>query len=376
MNNGTHQQLDTDLQQALLRWYDENRRDLPWRRERDPYRIWVSEIMLQQTRVDTVIPYYERFLARFPDAATLAAAADDDVLTAWAGLGYYRRARQLHAGVREVVARYGGAVPSEPDELARLPGIGPYTAGAIASIAFNRPVPAVDGNVMRVLSRLFRLRDDVRQASARRRFEEVAASLVPVDRPGDFNQALMELGALICIPGRPRCAGCPVQSHCEAYAAGEQTELPVRSRPPAPQEHELACAIIEADGRLFVERRPPDGLLASLWQFPTVELRPGETPAAAVVRRLAAAFGWAVEPSQQSVRHTHTFTHRRWRLVGIGCRLPTADGVEAADIAASSDDAPAHRWVTAAELAALPLAGPHRRIWEQWQARADETAKS
>lgn len=366
------------FQQALLDWYDTNRRDLPWRREHDPYRIWVSEVMLQQTRVEAVIPYYERFIARFPDAAALAAASEEDVLTYWAGLGYYRRARLLHDGVREVVRSYGGTVPADPDTIARLPGIGPYTAGAILSIAYGVPVPAVDGNVMRVLSRLQRLRDDVRLPASRRRFEAVAAALVPDDRAGDFNQALMELGALICIPGRPRCGTCPVQSYCAAYAAGEQADLPVRSRPPRPQEQEVACALLEHDGRLLIERRPAEGLLASLWQFPTVEQRPGEAAAAAVLRYLRDVHGCLAEADGGSVRHTHVFTHRRWLLEGVRCSLLAAATDDLTPTGASAEPVqpPETRWVTPAELDALPVAGPHKRIWERWQARQGDAAKS
>lgn len=358
----------TAFQDALLSWYDEHRRDLPWRRERDPYRIWVSEVMLQQTRVETVIPYYERFIARFPDAEALAAASEEDVLSHWAGLGYYRRARYLHAGVREVVSRYGGTVPSDLAEVASLPGVGPYTAGAIVSIAYDEPVPAVDGNVMRVLSRLHQLRDDVRQPASRRRFEAVAAELVPQQRAGDFNQALMELGALVCVPGRPRCGQCPVVQFCAAHAAGEQNELPIRSRSPRPQEQELACAIVEQAGRVLVERRPSEGLLAAMWQFPTVELGPGEQAAAAVVAHVEAVYGWPVVAGPEAVRHTHVFTHRRWLLEGIGCRLQP--GTES-ELASDGGEA---RWVTPAELEQLPVAGPHRRIWQLWQARAGRAA--
>lgn len=376
MSSELHPTPPNGLQRALLRWYDENKRDLPWRRERDPYRIWVSEIMLQQTRVETVIPYYERFIARFPDAASLAAASEEDVLRQWAGLGYYRRARHLQAGVREVVSRYGGTVPADGAAVAKLPGVGPYTAGAIMSIAFGEPVPAVDGNVMRVLSRLYRLHDDVRKSASRRRFEEVAASLVPADRPGDFNQALMELGALVCVPGRPRCGACPVRSFCAAYATGEQHELPVRSRARAPETVHVACAVVEHGGRLLVERRPPTGLLASLWQFPTIELGPGEKAAEAIESHVASRYALDVGAGRESVRHTHVFTHRRWLIEGIGCRLASAAGLARNDGHAVADGAPEFRWVTRAELADMPLAGPHRRIWELWQARAGGAAKS
>ena len=198
------------LQQELLRWYDRSARDLPWRRTRDPYAVWVSEIMLQQTRVETVIPYYERFLARFPSARVLAEADEDAVLSHWSGLGYYRRARLLHSGVQEVVARYGGEVPEDADARRRLPGVGRYTAGAIGSIAFDKAEPVVDGNVTRVLARLFRIDTPVGSATTTKRLWREAAELVPEQRPGDFNQALMELGATLCTPKKPLCDACPV----------------------------------------------------------------------------------------------------------------------------------------------------------------------
>lgn len=220
----------------LLAWYDQNARTLPWRGIHDPYRTWVSETMLQQTRVETVRGYYERFLSRFPDVAALAAADEADVLKLWEGLGYYSRARNLHQAARQVMRDFGGEMPREVAQLRQLKGIGAYTAGAIASIAFDARVPAVDGNVIRVASRVMGIRENVGIPSVRRELEEKVDSLVPAARPGDFNQALMDLGAAVCVPGTPNCDICPLRAHCDAYDAGDAEDLPVlpQKNPPKP----------------------------------------------------------------------------------------------------------------------------------------------
>src|SRR6266704_6085406 len=216
-----------DVRARLLPWYDANRRDLPWRRTRNPYRILVAEYLLQRTRIKNGTPYYERFLKQFPTVRDLAAAPLDDVLAIWEGLGFYGRARNLHAAAQVIVDEHHGRIPSSYDALASLPGIGPYTAGAIASIAFGVPVPAVDGNVTRVIARLFRVREDVSKAVSRHRIAELASRLVPPERPGAFNQAMMDLGATVCTPIVPRCPECPMEGICVARAAGEERELPV-----------------------------------------------------------------------------------------------------------------------------------------------------
>ncbi|MFD0716568.1 A/G-specific adenine glycosylase [Paenibacillus sp. GCM10027626] len=258
----------------LLAWYRENKRDLPWRKNRDPYRIWVSEVMLQQTRVDTVIPYYERFMEKFPTAAALAAAPEAEVLKCWEGLGYYSRARNLQAGAREVVERHIGIVPDDKQAVSALRGIGPYTAGAIMSIAFNRPEPAVDGNVMRVLSRYFCLEDDIAKPATRVSIEKLAASLIPEGAAGDFNQGLMELGALVCTPKSPGCLTCPVMAHCEGRMAGKEHILPIKTKAKPPRPETRIAALIagtgERAGQLLVRQRPESGLLAQMWELPHV----------------------------------------------------------------------------------------------------------
>ncbi|HZF55685.1 MAG TPA: A/G-specific adenine glycosylase [Polyangiaceae bacterium] len=262
---------DQAIARSLCAWFEASARDLPWRRTRDPYAIWLSEIMLQQTRVDTVVPYYERFLWRYPDADSLARAEVDDVLSMWSGLGYYRRARELHAAAREVVERYGGKLPSEASELRKLPGIGAYTAGAISSIAFGRAEALVDGNVARVLSRIEGIEDDVRSVAGGKRLWATAARLVPADKPGMFNESLMELGATICTPRDPACGACPVRFACEAARTGRQNELPVvRARAKVPVV-KMVAAVVRHGREVLFARRAEGGLFGGLWEAPMVE---------------------------------------------------------------------------------------------------------
>nr|WP_309865000.1 A/G-specific adenine glycosylase [Desmospora profundinema] len=302
------------IQRNLLAWYDQNKRDLPWRINQDPYRIWVSEIMLQQTRVDTVIPYYERFMERFPTLGDLAGADEDEVVKAWEGLGYYSRARHLHAAVREVTASYDGEVPQQWEEISRLKGVGAYTAGAILSIAYDQRVPAVDGNVMRVFSRWLALWDDVAKVSTRKRIETLAIQVIPADRPGDFNQALMELGALICSPLAPRCDHCPVRDECHARQRGIQAELPVKSKAKPPVPVAVTFGWITDGSRILLEKRPPEGLLAGMWGLPTVENNPNEKTLGETLQQALEKEGFPVELGASLGELEHVFSHRRWRV--------------------------------------------------------------
>lgn len=260
------------LRAAFLAWYDANKRDLPWRQTRDPYAVWVSEIMLQQTRVDTVIPYYQRFLARFPDAHALASASEDEVLAHWSGLGYYRRARLLHSGVREVVERYGGEVPEDADARRALPGIGRYTAGAIGSIAFEREEPIVDGNVARVLSRVSAIAHPLGSRASEQALWARAEELVRGERPGDLNQAVMELGARVCTPKSPDCAGCPIARFCAAHLEGRAAELPVPKKKKAPKRVEQV-AVVARNGDSLALVRGEEALFGGLYGPPMIEGR-------------------------------------------------------------------------------------------------------
>lgn len=297
---------------ALLDWYDEHRRDLPWRRTRDPYAIWVSEVMLQQTRVDTVIPYYERFLARFPDAAALASASEDAVLAEWSGLGYYRRARLLRAGAREVVERHEGRVPLGRAERLGLPGVGRYTAGAIGSIAFDLPEPVVDGNVARVLCRIRLLETPLGRADTGRRLWEEAERLVRGDRPGALNQALMELGATLCAPSNPRCDECPVAQACEARRRGMAGHVPVRTPRRAPRLVELSAAIALRRGREVWLVRGEDRLFGGLLSLPLEERRQDSAEAA---RRALEATGASASVEAEPIAEiAHVLSHRRLEI--------------------------------------------------------------
>jgi A/G-specific adenine glycosylase len=299
---------DAALRRALLRWYDRHRRALPWRGQRDPYRVWLSEVMLQQTRVATATPYYHAFLERFPTLASLARAREADVLTAWAGLGYYRRARQLREAARLVVREHGGRVPDEPAAFAGLPGVGRYTAGAVLSIAFDRALPALDGNVARVLSRWRALRATLREPSGARTLWALAAALVPARRPGDWNQALMELGATVCTPRAPRCGGCPVARWCRAFALGRVAAFPPAAARRAREKVRQAVVLIERRGRMLVVRRA-GALLDGLWEPPGVELTPRQSAGRALDALLAGLGARALlAPAGKTVRYA--ITHR------------------------------------------------------------------
>ena len=304
------------VREALLAWFDRSARDLPWRRDRSPYRVWLSEIMLQQTRVDTVIPYFERFLRDFPTVRALAAASIDDVLTRWSGLGYYRRARQLHAAAGAIVERFGGAIPSTVEELRSLPGVGAYTAGAIASIAHGRSVPLVDGNVARVIARLAGLREAFDTAAGARATWAIAERLVPSDRPGDFNQALMELGSLVCTPTSPLCLTCPVRASCTAAREGLQDVLPVARKRATVRELAWTALIAVRGRRVLLARRPLEGLFGGLWEPPMVD--------AATLDTLVGD-GVELDPASTG-SFEHVLSHRRLaidvRRATFGTRIP------------------------------------------------------
>jgi A/G-specific adenine glycosylase len=341
------------IRRALLDWYARHKRDLPWRRTRDPYAIWLSETMLQQTRVETVIPYYERFLARFPTVQALADAEPDAVTQLWSGLGYYSRARNLHAAARRVVEEHGGDLPRDVDGLRGLPGVGRYTAGAVASIAFDRPAPIVDGNVARVLARVLDLREDVAAPATQARLWQTAEDLASGPRPGDLNQALMELGALICTPRAPKCLLCPLRESCHALATGDPEALPIKKKAAAPKRIEAAAALLARSGRLLAVRRPPEGLLGGLWDLPGGELARGESARDALERALREKLGLACAGVAPLGAVRHQFTHRTLAL-----HVFLADA-KPGRIARRGFDA--HRWVTRTGFAQLGLSAVARK---------------
>ena len=348
---------------ALLLWYDRQRRDLPWRRDADPYRVWLSEIMLQQTRVEMAAPYYARFVARFPDVAALAAAEVDEVLARWSGLGYYRRARLLHAAARRVVADCGGRLPSTVEGLRALPGIGPYTAAAVASIAFGVAAPVMDGNVERVTARLLAADGDPRSAPLRRRLLARAAALLDPRRPGDSNQALMELGATVCTPRAPKCRHCPLrdalggdagdgETGCRAAAEGDPERYPPPRRRRATVRERRLVVVAERAGRLLLFRRPREsGLLAGMWELPWVEAPDGDpadtAPAAAALGRRYGG-SWEIGRHLGAVRHG--ITHRAIEIAVHRGGVEVLDGG-----AAEPPNGLEPGWFERRELAALGL---------------------
>lgn len=321
-------------QRLLLAWYDRNARELPWRGIHDPYRTWVSETMLQQTRVETVLGYYARFLERFPTLVDLAAAPQDDVLKLWEGLGYYSRARNLHKGAKQVLSDYGGVIPSEPEKLRKISGIGPYTAGAIASIAYDKPVPAVDGNVIRVVSRLRGIRDNVGIPSVKRLLEQEAAALVPDERPGDFNQALMDLGAGICVPGTPACERCPLSGICDAFDAGDAEEIPVlpRKNPPKLLQYDV-CLILS--GKRILLRQRTEAMLHGLWVYPMLE---GRQPLSKLPSAIRRSLKLSVSELQQAGEARHVFTHQVWQMRLLVMQAPDGAQAPAGMVFASAEE--------------------------------------
>jgi len=306
----------------LLGWYGKYKRDLPWRKDRNPYRVWVSEVMLQQTRVDTVIPYFERFMQLFPDISALAKASEDTVVKAWEGLGYYSRARNLQIAVREVVARYDGVVPDRLEAMTSLQGVGPYTAGAVLSIAYGKPVPAVDGNVLRVFARLLLIEDDIGKLSVRKRIETVVRDIIPSSSAADFNQAVMELGALVCVARAPRCSECPVALHCAAQPLGRAAQLPVKmAKKPVAEQHYAVLLLRRQDGALAIQQRPDKGLLRGLWQLPMVAVPDARADSVQVCAQTRESL---TDESLYPVDHftalgvySHAFTHLRWTLRAV-----------------------------------------------------------
>lgn len=358
MHNTEHKRY---FSQELLDWYEINKRDLPWRRHRDPYYIWVSEIMLQQTRVDTVIPYFHRFIERFPTIQSLADAPEDDVLKCWEGLGYYSRARNLQAAARQVTEQYDGVMPSGKDEVSGLKGIGPYTSGAIRSIAFNIPAAAVDGNVMRVLSRYFLIEEDIMKVKTRTKMEDLVLTLVPDGRASDFTQALMELGALICTPKSPKCLVCPVMEHCSARLEGKEESLPIKTKAKPPRPEYRLTAIVEGtgvhEGKILIRKRPAAGLLAGMWELPHVIVPadgssvPAAMPEETAMVRLRDALleeGVPVQPIGHVMHAEHTFSHIQWNMGVYRCKwqdVPPA-ALQAAESAAAYETGEENfRWI-------------------------------
>ena len=366
------------FRQKLLAWYDENKRDLPWRRSKNPYHIWVSEIMLQQTRVDTVIPYYERFLDWFPTVESLANAPEERLLKAWEGLGYYSRVRNMQTAAQQIMSEFEGKFPSTYEGISSLKGIGPYTAGAISSIAFNLPQPAVDGNVMRVLARLFEVNHDIGNPSNRKIFQAMMEVLIDPDRPGDFNQALMDLGSDIEAPVNPRPEESPVKEFSAAYQHGTMDHYPIKAPKKKPIPIYLKALVVQnSQGKFLLEKNESEKLLAGFWHFPLIEvdefsdqtqdldlfsqvaepiLQLGPSPQESFEQDYDLEVDW------QNLRFEevkHIFSHRKWHIQIIAGRVTEAQEYVDREVL----------WLSPEEFSNYPLAKPQQKIWQAYLKR-------
>jgi len=351
-------QQPSPLSAPLLDWFSRVRRDLPWRASLDPYHVWLSEVMLQQTQMERGVAYFERFVARFPDLASLASAGEEEVLKLWEGLGYYGRARNLLKAARLMVALHGGRVPDDQALLRALPGVGDYTAGAVLSIAYNRDVPAVDANAERVLARLFDVEASPRDAPGKRLFRGLAQGLILPGRARETNQALMELGALVCSPRDPRCAACPLAGGCLARAAGTVSLRPVLPGGAKTVAIGMGTAVIRHEGLYFVQRRLPEGVWAGLWEFPGGQVEPGEAPVDAARREVREETGFEVLILDKLAVIRHAYTRYRVTMHAFLAGFP--DGARPPEPRLTA--AQAHRWVPFRELAGLALPAPMREL--------------
>ena len=308
--------------ERILHWYHHHKRTLPWRETDDPYKIWISEIMLQQTRVDTVIPYYERFLARFPTVFELADADQQQVLKSWEGLGYYSRGRNLHHASKKVVDEFDGELPSTWKEITSLKGIGPYTASAILSIAFQKKYAVVDGNVIRVLSRFYGIQDDIRKSTTKNRIQDLADDLIPEKEPGDFNQAVMELGATVCTPQNPKCGTCPLSAECIAANSAQTEVIPYKSPAKKIPHHQIAVGLIlNQRNELLIALRPNESMLGGLWEFPGGKQEEDETLQETVIRELKEELGVKVEVFSKFQDLKHAYSHFKITMYAFWCRI-------------------------------------------------------
>ncbi len=344
----------TLFQHDLIQWFEQEQRDLPWRKDKNPYKVWVSEIMLQQTKVDTVIPYFKRFIEQFPTIETLANADEEKILKAWEGLGYYARVRNLQSAVKEVQAVYGGEVPNNREQFSKLKGVGPYTTGAVLSIAYDIPEPAVDGNVMRVLSRILTIWEDIAKQSTKKIFEQVIYRIIAQENPSAFNQGLMELGALICTPTGPACLLCPMQMHCRAFHDGVEKELPVKTKKKVNNHKQMIAVVLrDKEGKYFIRKRPSSGLLAKLWEFPNEEIITSHA-IKQITDSLGEQYNVTIEILELFAEISHVFTHLAWNITAF-CGTINHEIVDSETI----------KFVTEMELEQLAFPVSHQKIWKE-----------
>ena len=344
------------LQQQILEWFQKNARDLPWRRTYDPYHIWISEIMLQQTQMERVVEYFSRWILRFPDIVSITRANEEEVLKLWEGLGYYTRARNIIRSAQILLADYNGELPAEHDLLLKLPGIGKYTAGAIMSIAFNKEYPLVDANIERVFARMFNLAEPVKNKNTHSFTWQKARELLPEGRAREFNQALMELGALVCVARNPRCKICPIKTYCQAFSLGLVSERPVLKVPPKTVFIEMATGILEHDGRILIQKRKPKGVWANLWEFPGGRLEAGETPEMALMREYLEETELAVGNLKKITSVQHSYTIYR---VTLHCYFCSVIDDRHEPVLHTAQE---YRWVKPAELSAFAFPAGHRKL--------------
>lgn len=351
------------LAERLLKWYATHARRLPWREHPDPYRVWVSEVMLQQTQVEAVLPYFKRWMNRFPDIESLSRASLQEVLAIWEGLGYYGRARRLHQAAQVISRHYNHQIPQDIAQLRKLPGVGRYTAGAIASIAFGLDEPALDGNARRVLARVFDVQEPARSPSGERHLWELAGEHLPPGRAGEYNQALMDLGAMVCTPRSPICEACPLREMCQAYALGVQTERPVLSRHTRLPHYTVTAAVIWRGGRVLLAQRPLEGLLGGLWEFPGGKLQEGEDLVSCLQREIYEELGVEVQVADFIGVYQHAYTHFKITLHAFSCQLGNGSQplpIQARDL----------RWVTPKELPGFPMGKIDRKIADRLMAQS------
>ncbi len=344
------EQTKTDWGARLCAWYRQVRRDLPWRRTSDPYAIWISEIMLQQTRVEGAMEYYRRFLERFPTLAALASAEEEEVLKMWEGLGYYSRAKNLHKAAQMICDAHAGVFPETYEAVRALPGIGDYTVGAIMSIAFHKPYAAVDGNVLRVMSRLFAIDLDIMEPKTRAYITSRVQAEIVHCPPSDFTQGLMELGALVCLPGTPKCMLCPLTSLCEAHTRGLQQDLPVKKKKPPQKVVARGIAILEEGGKILLTQRTGKGVLSGLWEFPGVDCAQQDAMSA----MFGTQYGMEIQVGEHCLDAEHVFTHLRWQMRVYRCKLLRP-------LEESELNAP-YQWVGADDLPHVTIPTAFRKI--------------
>jgi len=347
--------MGSSLSKLLLNWYSTHARVLPWRANPNPYWVWVSEIMLQQTRVGTVIPYFQRWMSRFPSINALASATLQEVLSEWEGLGYYSRARNLHLAAQIVVSQYDGQLPDQREQLIKLPGIGPYTAAAIASIVYGQDVPVVDGNVRRVLARVFDIPTPVKTPDSDRIFMKLAEENLPQSSAGDYNQALMDLGAVVCTPRNPDCLNCPLIKLCQSYKKGNQGSRPVVVPKTGVPHYTAASGVIEKSSQVFIRQRPENGLLGGMWEFLGGKIRPQENPASGLQRQIYQEFGVSIDIVEKLGLYKHAYTHFRETRYAFLC-IPSSGKMPQLNSRKSGN------WVATDRLADYPMGKIDRQI--------------